>query len=114
VRSRADVKCAIFLTCFLFACAHRDHTITQGVRDQAEWTRQLEVAVPVGISVDSAQATMERNGFECHHGVDSVAYLWCDKSTNAGNLVRERWQAVINLDHGQVYERRAFFGLIAP
>jgi hypothetical protein len=58
---------------------------------------------------------MERNGFRCHEGADSVAYFWCDKLSAKKGPVQRRWQAVINLNgERRVFEVRAFTGLIGP
>jgi hypothetical protein len=98
------------------ACAPPDGTITRGADGEREWARNLAAAIPLGISGDSAQAVMERNGFRCHTGADSVVYLWCDKySGGRAAVVRRRWQAVLNLDDGRrVFEARASTGLIGP
>jgi len=102
---------AIFAT---LACAKRDTTITHGADSAPEWSRHLSAAIPTGISADSARRLMEHNGFRCQDGVDSVAYVWCDKlSSNA--IVQRRWQAVLNLDaQRRISEVRAFTGLIGP
>jgi len=92
----------------------RDRSITRGADGEREWSRRLAGAVPLGTPAESAQAIMERNGFQCRAGADSVAYLWCDKMSAKINVVRRRWQAVLNLNRGQVFEVRAFTGLIGP
>ena len=57
---------------------------------------------------------MEHKGFRCQAGVDTVAYIWCDK-LSSDMIVKRRWQAILNLDaQRQVYEVRAFTGLIGP
>lgn len=102
------------LTGFVIACDGPDLTITRGAEDSLAWTRRLAVAVPLTTPADSARVIMERNGFHCRAGADTVAYLWCDKeSGGAYAVVRRRWQAVIDLDAQQrVVQVRGFTGLI--
>ena len=96
------------------ACARPDRTITRGADGEPEWSRRLAAAVPRGISADSARSVMQRNGFRCQEGSDSVAYVWCDKLSDRA-IVQRRWQAVINLDsQRRVYEVRGSTGLIGP
>jgi hypothetical protein len=105
----------VALTALLFSllgCG--DRSITRGADGEREWSRHLAAAVPLGTPAESAQATMERNGFQCRAGRDSVAYLWCAKMSSTVNVVRRRWQAVLNLDQGRVFEVRASTGLIGP
>src|SRR2546426_389057 len=91
-----------------------DRTITHGADGEPEWARRLIGAVPVGTRVDSARSTMERNGFQCSAGTDSVPHLWCDKTSGKHGLVHRRWQAVLNLDRDRVIEVRASTGLVGP
>ena len=100
------------LLILLLACG--DHTITRGADSEQEWGRRLAAVIPLGTRADTAQATMERNGFQCRTSADSVAYIWCDKMSSRFNVVRRRWQADLNLDRGRVFEVRAFTGLIGP
>jgi hypothetical protein len=96
------------------ACAGSDHTITRGADGEQDWSRRLAAAVPLGIPADSARSVMQRNGFRCYDGADSVAYIWCDKSSDKA-VVKRRWQAVINLDSQRVvYEVRGSTGFIGP
>jgi hypothetical protein len=96
------------------ACARPDRTITRGADGEPEWSRHLAAAVPRGISGDSARSVMQRNGFRCQEGVDSVAHVWCDKLSDK-TVVQRCWQAVINLDsQRRVYEVRGSTGLIGP
>jgi hypothetical protein len=88
-----------------------DRSITRGIANESAWTRRLAATVPVGTTADSAPAIMETNGFLCRAGIDSVAYLWCSKSS--GGLVREKWNAVLNFDRrARVSETRALYGLV--
>jgi hypothetical protein len=98
------------------ACGIHDRTITRGADDEQAWTQRLAAAVPLMTPADSARAIMERNGFRCQAGADSVAYLWCDKEPGgATGVVRRRWQAVLNLDGQQrVFALRGSTGLIGP
>jgi len=69
----------------------------------------------MGTPFDSARAIMERNGFKCTSGADSVVWLWCDKFSGGKiNIVQRRWQAILNMDHGRVLEVRSNTGLIGP
>jgi hypothetical protein len=104
------------LTGLLVACDSSDLTITRGAEDARGWTQRLAAAVPLATPADSAREIMERNGFRCRAGADSVAYLWCDKESGGTYVVvRRRWQAVLNLDAEQrVFAARGFTGLIGP
>jgi hypothetical protein len=96
------------------ACAASDRSITRGADGESDWSRRLAAAIPLGIPADSARSTMQRNGFDCHDGVDRVAYIWCDKLSNKP-VVKRRWQAVIKLNSRRVvYEVRGSTGLIGP
>jgi hypothetical protein len=96
------------------ACAMSDQTITRGADGEPEWERHLAAAVPLGISGDSARSIMRRNRFQCHDGVDTVTYIWCEKLSNKA-VVKRRWQAVINLNaHRLVYDVRGSTGLLGP
>ena len=103
----------LFFCLALGGCA-RDHTITHGADAEADWSRRLAAAIPIGLSRDSARAIMEANGFQCREGVDSVAYVWCSKTSSAPNIVTRHWSAVLNLDHDRVFEVRALTGLVGP
>lgn len=94
------------------ACVARDRTITRGADGELEWSRRLGTAVPLGIAAESARAVMLRNGFHCENGVDSAAYIWCEKFSDKP-LVKRRWQAVIRINSQHlVNEVRATTGLI--
>lgn len=96
------------------ACARRDTSITHGADGSPEWSRRLAAAVPLGVSGDSARGIMERNGFRCREGIDSIASLWCDKLSRKA-IVQRRWQAVINLDaQRRVHQVHGSTGLIGP
>ena len=96
------------------ACAAPDRTITRDSDGDAAWSRRLAATVPVGMSADYARAIMLRNGFDCHDGADSSAYIWCSKMSGPG-IVQRRWQAVIVLNaEGVVAVSRASTGLIGP
>ena len=105
---------ALSILSYPLSCRHGDRSITREADSQTAWARNLAAAVPLGLSADSARQVMLRNGFTCVTGADSVAYLWCDKySGGESELVRQRWQANLNLDdRGRVYEARAFYGLV--
>ena len=91
-----------------------DRTITHGADGPADWAKRLSSAIPLGITGDSARAVMVRNGFRCQDGVDSVAYIWCDKESGK-SIVKRRWQAVINLDPlHSVSAVRGSTGLVGP
>lgn len=100
----------------LVACAGCDRSITHGAAGKRDWARRLAAAVPVGISADSARALLERNGFQCQAGADSVASLWCEKASGGrAKIVRRHWQAVLTLDaEHRVAEVRASTGLVGP
>jgi hypothetical protein len=99
----------------LLGCGPRDRTITRGADTPAAWQQRLAAAIPVGMPADSARRLMEQHGFHCRTGVDSVAFLWCDKRSAADASVMRRWQAVLNLDDARrVFEVRGFTGLIGP
>ena len=96
------------------ACAMPDRTITRGADGSADWDRHLASAIPLGISADSARAIMLGNGFRCQDGVDSVAYIWCDKES-AKPIVKRRWHAIINLNASRsVFAVRGSTGLVGP
>ena len=109
------IVCLVGLTLGASACDPRDQTITRGADGAPEWSRRLSAAVPIGAPGDSARLVMERNGFQCRAGTDSVAYIWCDKLSAKKAPVQRRWQAVINLDEQRrVHALRASTGLIGP
>ena len=96
------------------ACAGRDTSITHGADGAPEWSRRLAAAVPPGITADSARHVMEASNFHCRAGVDSVAYLWCDKVADKA-IVQRRWQATVSLDAQQrVREVRGTTDLTGP
>ena len=102
------------LTLAGLACARGAQSITDGAEDATTWTQRLNAAVSLGMSSDCAQALLRRSGFECTRGIDSAAYLWCEKSQGASHLVRRSWRAVMVLDQDSIISRRATFGLIGP
>ena len=106
----------LVLSGILLACHRPDRTITHGADDSTAWNRHLRAAIPLGVSSDSAQAILGRNGFLCRQGRDSVAYLWCDKQSGGTTaVVRRRWQAVLTLDdQGRISDVRGSTGLIGP
>jgi hypothetical protein len=107
--------CLLGLVLGASACDPRDQTITRGADGTPEWSRRLSAAVRIGASVDSARLVMERNGFRCREGVDSVPHIWCDKLSAKKAPVQRRWQAVITLDQERrVHEVRASTGLVGP
>jgi hypothetical protein len=69
------------------SCRAGDASITHGADGDRECGRRLAAAVPLGMAADSARVTMERNGFRCTAGQDSVPYLWCDKQSASRGLV---------------------------
>jgi|SRR6185312_4436980 len=106
----------VIVACCVAAAAGCDRSITHGADGSRDWDHRLAAAVPIGISADTALAVMTRNGFRCTAGADSVRYLWCDKwSGTRLDLVRRRWQAVLNIDAGgRIVERRASTDLTGP
>ncbi len=94
------------------ACRPGDSTITRGADGDRDWARRLATAVRIGTSADSARGILERNGFTCSAGQDSVAYVQCDKERNRRTVVYRRWRAVLNLDHGRVTAVKASTGLV--
>ena len=103
----------IFSLLVLSGCG--DRNITSGADSEAVWSRALEAAVPMGTPFDSAKAIMVRNGFKCNSGADSVVWLWCDKfSGGSFDIVKRRWIAILNMDHGRVFQVRSNTGLIGP
>jgi ketosteroid isomerase-like protein len=92
----------LLLCAALLGCA-RDATITRGADSDRHWTRRLEAAVPVGTPLDSARATMERNGFRCESNPTAVEALWCEKTSSARlRAVRRHWQAWFTVVDGRV------------
>jgi hypothetical protein len=103
----------------LLAGCGRDASLTRGADGAPEWGRRLALAVPVGMSADSAWALLARNGFRCRSLAPSTgigAYLGCDKySPGRLAIVRRRWQASLALDgRRRVAAVRASTGLIGP
>jgi len=96
------------------ACARSEQSLTEGAEDDSTWAQRLGTAVTPGMPADSARLVLQRSGFACVQGVDSTAYLWCDKSESSYHVVRRRWRAVMVLDHDSIVTRRATFGLIGP
>jgi hypothetical protein len=104
----------LFFSLTLLSCRASDRTITHGADGEADWSRRLAAAIPIGLSRDSARAIMEANGFQCRERADSVAYVWCSKTSSPSGVVRRRWSAVLNLDQNHVFEVRGFTGLVGP
>ena len=102
----------VLLTVLSLACA--DRSITAGVDSEAQWSRRLAATIPIGTPQDSAKRIMERNGFTCMFGADSVVYVGCDKMSARFNIVRRNWRAILNMDKGRVFALRASTGLIGP
>jgi hypothetical protein len=110
------VALLLALASVLVVCGGCDRSITHGADGDRDWARRLAAAVPVGIPADSARALLERNGFHCQAGVDSVASLWCEKESGGRDrIVRRHWQAVLTVDaDNRVAEVRASTGLVGP
>jgi hypothetical protein len=97
----------------LTSCALRD-SLTDKAESQAEWSRRLARAVPIGVPVDSAAGLMRRHGFDCVPAANTGAVVWCDKQGAGANLVRRRWRAGFRPQDGRVVEVLATTGLIGP
>ena len=102
----------------LVACRH------QGLPGRYQQPDSMRAAVlhlvPIGSSVDTAQARLEREGFRCAltHGPfaehPATDYLWCDATVGAGSPVTRRWQVAVFEDSGRVRDVAAKTGLIGP
>jgi hypothetical protein len=93
---------------------------TRGIVNEADMIRILSTRLPAGTPLDTAQAFMEGEGFECslkakgqfgeHQGID---YLYCDRSEDSGMfLVSRRWQVAIIVRDEKVAEIEASTGLV--
>ena len=90
----------------------RDRPITYGADGAPEWDRRLAAAVTPRMTVDSARAMMQRNGFRC---TLSAVDLWCDKESGGRfAIVRRRWQATFGIEDGHVRTVKGSTGLIGP
>ena len=106
----------LWVSLALSGCRGVDRTITHGADGEADWSRRLAAAIPVGLSRDSARKLLEANGFRCREGADSAAQLWCGKTSTstASNIVSRRWSAVLTLNRDSVVEVRGSTGLVGP
>ena len=113
-RARRALRIGSFiLDALSTSSCNRDHSITRGSNGPNDWDRRLKAAVPLGISVAQAQATLEHNGFTCHRDALGAQTLRCDKrSGRKFGFFRRRWQATVTVRDGQVSEVRgtAMFG----
>ena len=92
-------------------CA-RDSSITHGADGAPEWDRHLAAAIAPGMTIDSARAIMQRNGFRCELSSDD---LWCDKESGGRfAIVRRRWQATLGVEDGHVRAVKGTTGLTGP
>jgi hypothetical protein len=92
-------------------CA-RDGSITHGADGSPEWDRRLAAAVTPGMTVDSARAIMQRNGFVCEVSADD---LLCHKESGGRfAIVRRRWQATLATRDGHVRAIKGTTELIGP
>jgi hypothetical protein len=90
----------------------RERSITHGADGAPEWDRRLAAAVAPGMTVDSARAMMQRNGFRC---TVSAVDLWCDKESGGQfAIVRRRWQATLGIQDGHVRTVKGSTGLTGP
>jgi len=99
---------------FAIACA-RDQTITRGADGANDWKRRVEVAIPLGISVDSAKSVFARNAFNCGRFDSRDSTLRCEKDSGGRfEFVRRRWIAVLQIESGRVTRVESATGLIGP
>lgn len=97
----------VVLMALSVAACNRDHTITRGASGHGDWDRRLKVAVPIGIPIATAQATLEHNGFACHRDALGAQVLRCDKqSSRKLAFLRRYWQATIGARDGKVSDVR--------
>lgn len=101
----------IVISAVIAGCS-RDSSITHGADGSPEWDRHLAAVITPGLTVDSARATMQRNGFLCQRSADE---LWCDKQSGGRfAIVRRRWQATLALQNGHVRTVKGTTGRIGP